>query len=168
MNAGIVGASAALLILALASSAVLAEEKTTAETVKEKASEAVEATREGTKKAARVVAQKTRQAWKRTKAYFSEDAATYREGATGQLKELGSEIARLKEQSANDRDYFATRVHALEQQHQYAQDQLAGLSAEELKSAKEIKRRKLSQVIDRLEENIDLAQKEAKDFAASP
>ena len=141
------------------------EEKTAAETVKEKASEAVEATKEGTKKVARTVAQTTRRAWKKTKAYFSEEPTTYRKGASDQLRDLGDEIARLKEQAPSGRDYFGTRVQSLEQQHKYAEDELAALNEEDLKSAKESKRRKLNQTIERLEENIDLAGKEAKDFA---
>jgi hypothetical protein len=52
----------------------------------------------------------------------------------------------------------------LEQQYRYAQDQLAAAAAEDLKSGKEGKRSRLNQTIDRLEDNIDLAQKEVKDF----
>jgi ElaB/YqjD/DUF883 family membrane-anchored ribosome-binding protein len=171
MNARNLRAPIALLTLALTSTGVLAEdEKTTGETVKEKASEAVQATKEGTKKAAHSVAQTTRRAWKKTKAYFSEEPTTYRKGATGSLQDLGSEIARLKEESggASGRDYFATRIQSLEQQHKYAEDQLAALNEEDIKSAKESKRRQFNQTMDRLEQNIDLAEKEAKDFGPTP
>lgn len=171
MKARILRAHVALLLLGLISTGVFAEEeKTTGETVKEKAAEAVEATKAGTKKAAHTVAQTTRRAWKKTKAYFSEEPTTYREGATSSLKDLGSEIAQLKEQSANasDRGYFATRVQSLEQQNKYVEDQLAALNAEDLKSVKESKRRQFNQTMERLEANIDLAEKEAKDFGPAP
>ncbi len=146
---------------------VAAEEKSTTEKLKEKTSDAVEATKEGTKRAAHTLAKTTRQAWKKTKAYLAEDATTYRDGATKQVNELAAEISQLKARSARagDRDYFATRVRALEQQHQYAEDQLTGLGAEDLKRGPESKRDRLDQTIDRLEDNVDLAQKEAKDFA---
>ena len=144
-----------------------AEEQSTTEKLKAKTSDAVEATKEGAKKAAHAVAETTRQAWKKTKAYLSQDATTYRQGASKQLNDLSAEISRLKEQSANagDRDYFVTRVRSLEQQHKYAEDQLVGLETEDLKPGKESKRSRVNQIIDRLEDNIDLAQKEAKDFA---
>jgi hypothetical protein len=154
-----------LLSLFFAGRAVIAaEEKPTTEKVKESTSDAVEATKEGTKKAAHAVAQTTRQAWKKTKAYFSENTTTYREGATKRLDELNAEINQLKEKNVGDRDYFATRIRSLEQQHQYARDQLAGAAAEDLKLGKESRRSRINQTIDRLEDNIDLAQKEVKDF----
>jgi hypothetical protein len=49
----------------------------------------------------------------------------------------------------------------LEQQHKYAEGQLAGLAAEDLKRGKESKRNRLDQVIERLEDHVDLTQKEA-------
>jgi len=167
MNTRLFCAAIALTAVTLTSTALrAAEEESTTEKVKEKTSEALEATKEGTKRAAHAVANTTRQAWRKTKAYFSEDTTTYREGATKKLKELGAEISQLKEKSASagDRDYFATRIRSLEQQHQYAEDQLAG-ATEDLKPGKESKRSRINQTIDRLEDNIDLAQKEAKDFA---
>jgi hypothetical protein len=154
-------ATAGLGITSLAT----AEEKPTTEKVKETASDAVEATKEGAKRAAHTVAATTRQAWKKTKAYLSQEPTTYRQGASGQLNELKKEINQLKEVNAGDRDYFATRIHSLEQQHQYAEDQLAGLAVEDMKAAKESKRSRLNRTIDRLEDNIALAQKEANDFA---
>lgn len=168
MNARMFCAAIALAITTLTVTALTAAEKKSAtETVKEKTSDAVEATKERTKRAAHAVAETTRAAWKKTKAYFSEDATTYREGATKQLSELSAEISRLKTKSASvgDRDYFTTRTRALEQQHRYAEDQLAGLAAEDLKRGKESKRNRLDQVIERLEDHVDLTQKEAKDFA---
>ncbi len=170
MNARMFCAAIALGITILAATALTAgEEKSTTETVKDKTSDAVEATKEGTERAAHAVAETTRQAWKKTKAYFSEDATTHREGATKQLSELSAEISRLKTKSASagDRDYFTTRIRALEQQHKYAADRLAGLAAEDLKRGKESKRNRLDQVIERLEEHVDLTQKEAKDFASA-
>lgn len=170
MNAQILRSFSALLILGFACAVTRAEEeKSTGETVKEKASQAVAATKEGTRKAAHTVAQTTRRGWKKTKAYFSEEPTTYRKGANEALSDLGTSIAQLKEQStsASNRDYFATRVQSLEQQHKYAQDQLAALNEENIKSAKDSKRRQLNQTIDRLEENVALAEKEAKGFGAA-
>jgi hypothetical protein len=165
MNARVLFAAVALIITFTLPPLTAAEEKSATEKVKETTSDVVDATKKTTKKAAHVIAETTRQAWKKTKAYFSEDTKTYREGATKQLKELESEIAQLEAKSAGDRDYFTTRVRALEQQHKYAENQLAGLASEDLKRGKESKRNRLDQVIERLEDNVDLAQKEAKDFA---
>ncbi len=148
-----------------------ADDQSTAEKLKEKTSEAIDATKAGTKRAAHSIAQTSRHAWKKTKAYFSEDTTTYREGADQQLIDLRAEISRLKKQSANvigGRDYFATRVRSLEEQDQYINDQLAGLAAEDMKSARESKRSRLNQTIERLEENIALAQKEVQDFTTAP
>lgn len=166
MNARILCAAIALLTTVLTAPGVkAAEEKSTTEKMKEKTSDVVEATKKESKQAAHAVAETTRKAWKKTKAYFSEDVKTYREGATKELKDLESEISQLKEKSVGDRDYFTTRIRALEQQHKYAEDQLAALSEEDLKRGKESKRNRLDQTIDRLEQNVGLAQKEVKDFA---
>jgi len=166
MNARILFAAVALITTTLTVPSLrAAEEKSTTEKLKETTSDVVQATKKTSKKAAHVVAETTRQAWKKTKAYFSEDTKTYHEGATKQLKDLESEISQLKTRNVGDRDYFTTRIHALEQQHKYAEDQLAGLSAEDLRRGKESKRNRLDQTIERLEDHVNLAQKEAKDFA---
>jgi hypothetical protein len=154
-------------LLTLAAPA-LAAEKPATEQLKEKTAEAVEATKEGARRAADVVTAKSREAWTKTKAYFSDDPATYRDDATKHLKELEAELARIKQQTAGvkDRPYFATQLKALEQHQKFAVAQLAALKGDEVKKT-DSKRIRLDKAIERLDEHLDVAQKEASDFTGS-
>jgi len=160
----------ALLTFAVLASSAEAQQ-TAAERAKDKASDAIQATKDTTKKAAEAVARTTREAWAKTKAYLSDDPATYRRGADQKLNELGAEIATLRTHSAGikDRTYFLTRVDALEQHHKYATNQLAALPQEEMRKGREgLPRKRIDVVLERLDDYVDLAQREAKDFTTLP
>jgi ribosomal protein L20 len=154
-----------LIVGAVAATALAAEEpKTTTEKVKETASDAAEKTKDATTRAAKVVATQTRRVWNKTKAYFSDDPATYRTGATQRLHELGTEIGRLRDASgSNQRPYWPTRISALEQQQQYAMSQLSAMPEDAKR--KEATRDQLDRTIEYLEDHIDIAQREMRDFA---
>jgi ribosomal protein L20 len=149
-----------LIALALPAIALAAEEKTASEKVKETASDAADTAKE----AAKTVAAKTRQAWNKTKAYFSENPTTYRQGARERLADLEKEIADLREAGVgSDRPYWATRLNALQEQHDYAKSQLSALPEDAKR--RETKRAQLDTTISRLEQYVALAQKERADFA---
>jgi len=157
-----------LTLVALAFSAEA--QQTATERAKDKASDAIQATKDTTKKAADAVTRTTREAWAKTKAYLSDDPDTYRRGADQKLNELGAEIATLRTHSAGikDRTYFLTRVDALEQHHKYATNQLAALPQEELRKGREGLRKRVDVILERLDDYVDLAQREAKDFTTLP
>ncbi len=138
--------------------------------LKERASDAAEATKDTAKKAADAVAKTTREAWAKTKAYLSDDPDTYRRGAAQKVNELGAEIAELRKHSAGikDRTYFLTRIEALEQHHKYAANQLAALPQEEMREGREGLRKRIDVILAHLDDYVDLAQKEAKDFTTLP
>lgn len=157
-----------LLALAFITSSPASAQET--KRLKERASDAVEATKDTTKRAADAVARSTREAWQKTKAYLSDDPDTYRRGAELKLNELGAEIAELRKHSAGikDRTYFLTRVEALEQHHKYAANQLAALPPEDIHKGREGMRKRVDLILARLDDYVDLAQKEAKDFTTLP
>ena len=138
--------------------------------LKGRASYAAEATKDTAKKAAKAVAKTTRETWVKTKAYLSNDPDTYRRGAEQKLNDLGTEIADLRKHSAGvkDRTYFLTRVEALEQHHKYASNQFAALPPEEIRKGRDGQRKPLDTTLERLDDHIDLAQREAKDFTTLP
>ena len=74
-----------LAVFCLALSTVKAEKE---KPLKEKVSDAAETVKEKTSKATETVVEKTKEAWKKTKAYLSEDGKTYRDGASEKLKEI--------------------------------------------------------------------------------
>jgi len=151
-------------VIATTTAVAAEEKKTTTEKMQETASDAAEKTKEATKRAVDVVAAKTREAWNKTKAYFSDDPAAYRTGATQRLHELSTEIAQLRDASGvSERLYWSTLVQALQQQHQYAMDRL--LSVPQDAKRREAKRDQLDKTISYLEGHIDIAQREMRDFA---
>lgn len=159
---------ALLIVVAVVPTALAAEEpKTATEKVKENASDVAEKTKEATTRAAKVVATKTRQAWNKTKAYFADDPATYRTGATQRLHELATEITQLRDGGGRDQPpYWSTRVSALEQQQQCAMSQLAAMP--QGAKRKEATRDQVDKTINHLEDHIDIAQSEMRDFVPDP
>lgn len=141
-----------------------------AERLKEKTLETLDAARDTAKHAARAVAQGAREAWAKTKPYLSEDPETYRGGAQQRINDLGAEIAALRRESRGfvERTYFFTRLDALEQQHKYATERLAELPQAELRQRETGRRQQLDLVLSRLEDHLDLAQKEIRDFTVTP
>ncbi len=164
-------ASPICTLLALATLALpVGAQQTAVERAKETASDALQATKETTKQAADAVTRSSREAWAKTKAYLSDDPETYLRGADQKLKALGAEISTLRRQSAGikDRTYFLTRIEALEQHHKYAVEQLAALPQEELRKGRAGLRKRVDLILARLDDYVDLAQSEAKDFIEHP
>lgn len=156
-------------LLAIATLAISAgAQQPATERVKERASDAAQATRDTVKRAADAVAKTTRQAWVKTKAYLSDDPDTYRRGAEQKLSELRAEIAELRKQTAGlkNRKYFLTRVEALERHLKYATNQLAALPPEEIRKGRNGQRKPLDTTLEHLEDHTDLAQREVKSFTA--
>ena len=139
--------------------AVKAEEE---KTVKEKASDAAETVKDKTMKATETVIQKTKEAWKKTTAYLSEDAKTYRDGASERLKEIDREIAKLQSDSnaskLGGRGYFKTRVSALRQHHDYAVRELSQLPKDKQAAGYDKARKKFDDTV----EDLDNAVAEAR------
>ena len=146
----------------LAGAAFAADPPTAAERLNDAASDAGNPLQ----RAGSVIAQESREAWTKTKAYLSDDPETYKKGATQKLQELRAEVARLRQNSASikNRPYFQTRLQALEQQQQFAQQQLGALPSDEIRKGREGKRRGVDTTLERLEEHLDIAQKEVRDF----
>lgn len=105
----------AVLALGLLTTLPAAAQET--ERLKERAADAAEAIKATTLRAADLVAGKSREAWKKTQAFFSDDHETYRKGADQKLAELRAEIAELRIRTAGnkDRPYFQTRLMALDE-----------------------------------------------------
>ena len=141
-------------------------EPPTSERLKETTSQAVAVSKEKAKQTADAFAKSTREAWNKTKAYFTEDPATYRAAVTQRLNELGGEIARIREQSegTKDRSYYMMRLQALDEHHKYTLRQLAELPPNDVKKGKDSLRTRLDVIIDRLEEHLELAREEGRDF----
>jgi hypothetical protein len=156
-----------LALIAVTGIAVADDEKRPAtERLKEKTASAVETTKDTAKRAVDAVAERTRDAWSKTKAFFSDDPAVYKDGATKRLNEIAAELEELKSSSAEAPAYFRTRLKALEQHHAHAVEQLAALGAADLKREKGSKRSQLDKTIERLDDQLDVARKECKDFTA--
>jgi hypothetical protein len=149
----------------LCGAALAADPPTTTERLKDAASDAGNALQ----RAGNVLADETREAWTKTKAYFSDDPETYKMGAAQKLKELGAEFAQLRQNSTaiKDRPYFQTRLLALEQQQQFAQQQLSALAPDEIRKGREGTRRGVDTTLERMEEHLDIAQKEVRDFTGA-
>jgi len=83
------------IVIALCPVSMFAQE-TTAERIKEKSSEALETTKKKANEAAKTVSEKSKEAWRKTKAYLSQDPQTYRDGANQRLEELAAKSGRSK------------------------------------------------------------------------
>jgi hypothetical protein len=134
--------------------------------LKEAAREAGDALRRG----ADTVAQGAQDAWEKTQAYLSDDPTTYRQGAANTLEQIGGELALLRQQAAGvapDRAYFQTLLAALEEQRQYAAQQLALLSPEAIHAGREGTRHGLDKTMHYLESHLELARDELRDFVGT-
>ena len=78
------------------------------------------------KDTAKTIGEKTKEAWRDTKAYASEDRPTYHKGAGHRLSDLKSEIAELKSRrsEAADPEAFDRQLDTLTQQQAKAQGEL--------------------------------------------
>lgn len=153
--------SVAVLCLALGSIKA-AEEKT----VKEKVSDAAETVRDKTAKATEAVVETTKEAWKKTKAFLSEDPKTHRDGASDRLKEIDREIAKLRSDSKagklSDRAYFQTRLSALTQHHDYAVKELNRAPKDKQAAGYDDARKKLDNTLEDLENALTEARGEIR------
>lgn len=137
--------------------------KDTTNSVIDKTKEVASDTKDAVVDAARNVGEATRTTWIKTKGYLSEDAVTYREGATQTLNELSGEITQLKAMvPAPHPEYFKTRIQALEQHHQQLSMDLAKLTPDDIKTRMSGMRHAFDQSLESLEEAINQAHKEAK------
>ncbi|HEY0792667.1 MAG TPA: hypothetical protein VGD78_16510 [Chthoniobacterales bacterium] len=121
-------------------------------------------------KAKGAVTQGAQEAWEKTQAYLSDDPATYREGATGTLQEWGAEIGQLQQQAAAvapTRVYLQTLLTALAQQREFAVQQLAALTPDQVHEGRDGARRALDGTMHHLEEHLDLARGELRDLIGS-
>ena len=152
-----------LAVSCLAFGTIKAEEK---KTLKEKASDATETIKEKTEKATETVIETTKEAWKKTKAYLSEDAKTYREGASERLKEIDREIAKLQSDSNASklagRGYFKTRISALRQQHDYAVQELNQLPRDKQAAGYDNARKKFDDTLEDLDNAVAEARSEIR------
>jgi hypothetical protein len=117
---------------------------------------------EKTKDAAETVGEKTKEAWRKTKAYASENRTTYRKGAGQKLNDLKSEITELKSRRAEaaDPEAFDRQLDTLSQQQATAEGELARVKeAAGTKDYTEA-RKQFDTTIDKLEEGIAQARKQ--------
>lgn len=135
------------------------------ERLKRRASDAADAVKDSTERAVNVAAESAREAWAKTKAFFSNDPKTYRSGAEKKLDELGAEIADLQVRGGTERAYFQTQLKALEEQRQFARRQLTGLPPDEVQKGRDGSRKAVDQTLERLEDHLDIARRELNDFA---
>jgi hypothetical protein len=146
----LVTCSAAIFCLAV--DTIKAAEK---KTVKEKASDAAETVKDKAAKVTEAVVETTKEAWKKTKAFLSEDAKTYRDGASDRLKEIDREIAKLRSDSKaaklGDRAYFQTKLSALTQHHDYAVKELNRVPKDKQAAGYDDARKKLDNTLEDLE-----------------
>jgi len=121
-------------------------------------------------KAKGAVTQEAQDAWEKTQAYLSDDPATYREGAAATLQAWGTEIPRLQQQAAAiapTRVYLQSLLTALAQQREFAAQQLAALTPDQVHEGREGTRRALDKTMHRLEEHLDLVRDELRDLVGS-
>jgi hypothetical protein len=117
---------------------------------------------EKTKEAAETVAEKTKEAWRKTKAYASEDRATYRKGARQKLNELKTEITDLKSRrsEAVDPEAFDKQLDTLSRQQATAEEELTRVKeaagTEDYSGA----RKQFDTTIDEMEDGIAQARKQ--------
>jgi hypothetical protein len=135
-------------------------------TLKEKTSDAAETVKEKTAKAAEAVVETTKEAWKKTKAFLSQDAKTYRDGASERLKEIDREIEKLqsdgKAAKLRARAYFKTRISALAQHHDYAVGQLNRLPKDKQTAGYDDARKKFDDTLEDLENALAQARSEIR------
>ena len=161
------------IVLAAAAALAFAEEKPVTEKLRDAAAGAVDTTKDVARDAkdavvgaAKRAGAATRSAWRKTKAFVSEDAPTYRDGAAQTLTDLGREIREVKAKlPASYPAYFHTRLLALEQQYEFLGGHLSKLSSEQIKMRTSRERYAFDQCVGSLEEAIDQAKDEAESLS---
>jgi hypothetical protein len=114
-----------------------------------------------TKEAAETVGEKSRQAWRETKAYASENRATYHSGAGQRLNDLKSEIAELKNRrsEAADPEAFDRQLDTLSQQQTTAERELTRVKEAAGTEDYSAARKQFDTTIDEMEDGIAQARK---------
>ena len=157
------------IILAASMSMAMGADKPITEQIKEAGEKAYEKTKEVAKDAGAAISKAadktevaTRNAWNKTKAYFSEDPPVYREGATTTLTDLGREITDLKLSLKDPTPvYYQTRLQALDQQYNELTAELLTLTEDQIKSRETGRRAEFDRRVHHLEMAIDQARAEA-------
>jgi hypothetical protein len=118
-----------------------------------------------TKEAAETVGEKSRQAWRETKAYASENRATYHSGAGQKLNDLKSEIAELKsrQSEAADPEAFDRQLDTLSQQQTTAEGELARVKETAGTEDYSAARKQFDTTIGEMEDGIAQARKQLRD-----
>jgi hypothetical protein len=118
-----------------------------------------------TKETAETVSEKSRQVWRDTKAYASEDRVTYHSGAGEKLHDLKSEIAELKSRrsEAPDPEAFDRQLDSLSQQQTTAEGELARVKETAGTEDYPAARKQFNTTIDEMENGIAQAQKQLRD-----
>ena len=101
--------------------------------------------------------------WARTKETLSLSREEYLKKASSGLKSMDSEIQVLVESGSavTSRDYFKTRIQALQQHLDYCRRDLERLQASESEEAFRVKQKGFDRGLGFLGDNIELAQEEA-------
>jgi hypothetical protein len=140
------------------------------ESIKDRLLDAAHETKEALRSAGQAVAEGTREGWRKTKAYLSEDPNVYRPGLRQRLDDLGADLADLRRNAVDVRGhaYFVTRLNALDQQYQEAAADLAALPPEAMRHRDDPARRDLDDLVGRLEEYVAMAQSEERVLRREP
>jgi hypothetical protein len=118
-----------------------------------------------TKEAAETVGEKSRQVWRETKAYASENRATYHSGGGEKLNDLKSEIAELKSRrsEAADPEAFDRQLDTLSQQQTTAEGELASVKEAAGTEDYSAARKQFDTTISEMEDGIAQARKQLRD-----
>ncbi len=136
-----------------------------ADTAAEKLKEAASEFKQAAKDIGGAVAQKSREAWRQTKAYASDDPVIYRRSASDELDALGREIASLQQAAlARAPRYFADRLAALSEQQAACAKQAEVLSIEEIHDLRSPARQQFDTNLSWLETYTSSAEREAEDL----
>ena len=117
-----------------------------------------------TKEAAETVGEKSRQMWRETKAYASEDRPTYHGGAGQRLGDLKSEIAELKSRrlEAADPEAFDRQLETLSQQQAKAEGELTRVKEAAATEDYSDARKQFDTTIGEMEDGIAQARKQLR------
>ncbi len=159
------------LVIALVTATALAAlgQEGTVQEIKHGAKKAGETIKNGletvgekTKEAVETVGEKTKEAWRKTRAYASENRATYGQGAREKLNDLKSEITQLRSRrsEATDPEAFDRQLDTLSQQHATAKEELARVKEAAGTKDYTAARKQFDTTIDKLEDGIAQARKQ--------
>jgi gas vesicle protein len=139
--------------------------KDTAKAVGKETKAAAKAVGRTAKDTAKTISEKTKEAWRDTKAYASEDRPTYHKGAGQRLNDLESEITELKSRrsEAADPEAFDRQLDALSQQQATAEGELTRVKEAAGTEDYSAARKQFDTTIDEMEDGIAQARKQLRD-----